>query len=126
MRTQTAAATVHRLMLPLPHRLRTLAAAAALALAAAGLGGVAAPAHAADNAPTPQPNLCAADYGNGHVDFYLPGEKVTDLKGNKYVCGPDGNWYPDITAIRRPPTLKLASSSVPQAQSAPALTTVAR
>ena len=30
----------------------------------------------------------------------MPGAKVTDVNGNKWVCGPDGQWFRDYSAIR--------------------------
>jgi len=34
---------------------------------------------------------------------------VTDVNGNKWVCGPDGQWFRDYSALRggvRPPVLQ--------------------
>ena len=36
----------------------------------------------------------------GQYEFYLPGERATDVNGNKWVCGPDGQWFRDYSAIR--------------------------
>ena len=48
---------------------------------------------------------CAAKVGPGQYEFYLPGEKATDVNGNKWVCGPDGQWFRDYSsAIIRNPT----------------------
>jgi len=77
-------------------RARTLAAAVAIAAAAAGLSAV--QAHAADNNPDPGVR-CAAKIGPGQYEFYLPGEKATDVDGNKWVCGPDGQWFRDYSSI---------------------------
>ena len=43
---------------------------------------------------------CAAKIGPGEYEFYMPGAKVTDVNGNKWVCGPDGMWFRDYSAIR--------------------------
>ena len=32
-------------------------------------------------------------------EFYLPGERATDVNGNKWVCGPDGQWFRDYSAL---------------------------
>jgi hypothetical protein len=42
---------------------------------------------------------CAAKIGPGVYEFYLPGAKVTDVNGNKWVCGPDGQWFKDYSAL---------------------------
>jgi hypothetical protein len=42
---------------------------------------------------------CAAKVGPGQYEFYLPGEKATDVNGNKWVCGPDGQWFRDYSAL---------------------------
>ena len=50
---------------------------------------------------SPDPGVrCAAKIGPGEYEFYLPGAKVTDKDGNKWVCGPDGLWFKDYSAIR--------------------------
>jgi hypothetical protein len=48
---------------------------------------------------------CAAKIGPGEYEFYMPGAKVTDKDGNRWVCGPDGMWFRDYSAITgvRPP-----------------------
>ncbi len=43
---------------------------------------------------------CAAKVGPGEYEFYLPGERATDVNGNKWVCGPDGQWFRDYSALR--------------------------
>ena len=43
---------------------------------------------------------CAAKIGPGQYEFFLPGERATDVNGNKWVCGPDGRWFRDYSAIR--------------------------
>src|SRR5579864_4138563 len=42
---------------------------------------------------------CAAKVGPGQYEFYLPGEKATDVNGNKWVCGPDGQWFRDYSSL---------------------------
>src|SRR3954451_16788290 len=42
---------------------------------------------------------CAAKVGSGQYEFYLPGERATDINGNKWVCGPDGQWFRDYSAL---------------------------
>lgn len=71
----------------------------AVALAAGALL-VPASAYAADNAPADPGVRCAAKIGPGEYEFYLPGAKVTDVNGNKWVCGPDGMWFRDYSATR--------------------------
>ena len=46
---------------------------------------------------------CAAKVGPGMYEFYLPGEKATDINGNKWVCGPDGQWFRDYSSLIRWP-----------------------
>jgi len=41
---------------------------------------------------------CAAKVGTGQYEFYLPGERATDVNGNKWVCGPDGQWFRDYSS----------------------------
>jgi hypothetical protein len=43
---------------------------------------------------------CAAKIAPGQYEFYLPGERATDVNGNKWVCGPDGQWFRDYSSIR--------------------------
>jgi hypothetical protein len=93
----------------LPRRIRTLAAAAAVA-AAAGLTTLSAlPAHALDNGPTDPGVRCAAKVGPGQYEFYLPGERATDVNGNKWVCGADGQWFRDYSSLTVAPTGPRAS-----------------
>ena len=42
---------------------------------------------------------CAAKIGPGEYEFYLPGAKVTDVNGDKWVCGPDGQWFRDYSSL---------------------------
>jgi hypothetical protein len=72
--------------------------ALATALAAAALIAPTA-AYATDNAPADPGVRCAAKTGPGQYEFYLPGEKVTDIHGNKWVCGPDGQWFRDYSSL---------------------------
>lgn len=57
---------------------------------------------------------CAAKVGPGQYEFYLPGEKATDVNGNKWVCGPDGNWFRDYSGlvIVRPPSITTSVSVI--------------
>ena len=41
---------------------------------------------------------CAAKVGPGQYEFYLPGERATDVNGQKWVCGPDGQWFRDYSS----------------------------
>jgi len=56
-------------------------------------------ASAQDNGPTDPGVRCAAKVGPGQYEFYLPGEKATDVNGNKWVCGPDGQWFRDYSSL---------------------------
>jgi hypothetical protein len=90
-------------------RVRALAAPlAAVALLAAPVS-----AHAQPPRPADPGVRCAAKIGPGEYEFYLPGAKVTDKDGNKWVCGPDGNWFRDYSAIRvtRYPVSQVLASS---------------
>src|SRR5215831_11341091 len=49
--------------------------------------------------PTDPGTRCAAKVGPGQYEFYLPGERATDVNGNKWVCGPDGQWFRDYSAL---------------------------
>jgi hypothetical protein len=49
--------------------------------------------------PTDPGVRCAAKIGPGQYEFYLPGERATDVNGNKWVCGPDGQWFRDYSAL---------------------------
>jgi hypothetical protein len=55
--------------------------------------------NAQDNGPTDPGVRCAAKVGPGQYEFYLPGEKATDVNGNKWVCGPDGQWFRDYSSM---------------------------
>jgi len=81
----------------LAHHVRNLALAAAASVAI--LAVPATQAHAADNAPADPGVRCAAKIAPGEYEFYLPGAKVTDVNGNKWVCGPDGQWFRDYSAL---------------------------
>jgi hypothetical protein len=102
MPSQPARPAASRSARRLPRRVRSLAAAAALAVAAWGLPAL--PAHALDNGPTDPGVRCAAKVGPGQYEFYLPGEKATDVNGNKWVCGPDGQWFRDYSTLTTAPT----------------------
>jgi hypothetical protein len=54
---------------------------------------------AQDNGPTDPGVRCAAKVGPGQYEFYLPGERATDVNGNKWVCGADGQWFRDYSAL---------------------------
>jgi len=71
----------------------------ALTVAASVLGMSALSASAQDNGPTDPGVRCAAKVGPGQYEFYLPGEKATDVNGNKWVCGPDGQWFRDYSSL---------------------------
>jgi hypothetical protein len=71
-----------------------------IALAAGALLAAPAAAVAQDNGPTDPGVRCAAKVGPGQYEFYLPGERATDVNGNKWVCGPDGQWFRDYSALR--------------------------
>ena len=77
------------------HRVRFVAAS----LAAGALLIFPAAAFAQDNGPTDPGVRCAAKVGPGQYEFYLPGERATDVNGNKWVCGPDGQWFRDYSAL---------------------------
>jgi hypothetical protein len=68
-------------------------------LAAAALLVAPAAASAADNAPADPGVRCAARDTTGHYEFFLPGAKVTDVNGVRWVCGPDGQWFRDYSAL---------------------------
>ena len=69
-------------------------------LAAGALFASAAVASAEPIGPTDPGVRCAAKVGPGQYEFYLPGERATDVNGNKWVCGPDGQWLRDYSAAR--------------------------
>jgi hypothetical protein len=68
-------------------------------------------ASAQDNGPTDPSVRCAAKIGPGQYEFYLPGERATDVNGNKWVCGPDGQWFRDYSAIiiKNPPVYRVSA-----------------
>jgi hypothetical protein len=70
-----------------------------------------APAMAQDNSSDPGVR-CAAKTGPGQYDFYLPGEKAVDINGNKWVCGPDGQWFRDYSALVRTPVTRANASLI--------------
>jgi hypothetical protein len=69
------------------------------ALAAGALLLLTTPAYAQPKEPADPGVRCAAKVGDGEYEFYLPGEKVTDVNGNRWVCGPDGQWFRDYSAL---------------------------
>jgi len=85
--------------------------AVALVLAAGALLVAPAAAFAQDNGPTDPGTRCAAKVGPGQYEFYLPGEKATDVNGNKWVCGPDGQWFRDYSALVRAPVYQIVSTT---------------
>ena len=52
-----------------------------------------------NNGPADPGVRCAAKVGPGQYEFFLPGERATDVNGNKWVCGPDGMWFRDYSAL---------------------------
>ena len=72
----------------------------ATALAAGALLTCSTAAYAEPVGPADPGVRCAAKVGPGQYEFYLPGERATDVNGNKWVCGPDGQWFRDYSAIR--------------------------
>jgi hypothetical protein len=84
-------------------RARTLGLA--LTVAATVLSFSAASAFAQDDRPADPGVRCAAKIAPGEYEFYMPGAKVTDVNGNKWVCGPDGQWFRDYSAIKVNTTL---------------------
>jgi hypothetical protein len=86
--------------------------ALAIMIAAGALLAAPAAALAVDNSPDPGVR-CAAKTGPGQWEFYLPGERATDVNGNKWVCGPDGKWFRDYSALRsvRFPTSQIVASA---------------
>ena len=69
------------------------------ALSAGALLLFATPASADPKEPADPGVRCAAKVADGQYEFYLPGEKATDVNGNKWVCGPDGQWFRDYSAL---------------------------
>jgi hypothetical protein len=96
-------------------RARSLAVALCFAAAATTLSIV--PAMAQDNNPDPGVR-CAAKVGPGEYEFYLPGERATDVNGNKWVCGPDGQWFRDYSSLTRPPVIKWTATAIVKASTA--------
>jgi hypothetical protein len=92
-------------------RARSVGIAAFLAASVGSLSIV--PVMAQDNSPDPGVR-CAAKIGPGEYEFYLPGEKATDTAGNKWVCGPDGQWFRDYSALVRSPITGVATTSITQ------------
>jgi hypothetical protein len=78
-------------------KIRMITAVAAAALGAAL--SVTSAAYAEPKSPVDPDVRCAAKIGPGEYDFYLPGAKVTDKDGNKWVCGPNGQWFRDYSAL---------------------------
>jgi len=66
---------------------RVLVAALALGMAGVGLSMGQAEARRNDNGVR-----CAIEQDNGHIDFYLPGEKVV-RNGKTLYCGSNGEWW---------------------------------
>ena len=77
----------------LSSRPRLLGIAASAAAVVMGLSSVAASAQPPDNG-----TRCMAHDRNGNLYFFLPGERVTDTSGNQWVCGPNGQWFHDLSA----------------------------
>jgi hypothetical protein len=105
-------------------RFRTLAAAIALAIATIGLPAI--HAEAKDNAPADPGVRCAAKIAPGEYEFYMPGAKVTDVNGNKWVCGPDGQWFRDYSAAIRAPEIQLQQFRLTRTHFGTALTATLR
>jgi hypothetical protein len=94
----------------LPSRARTLGLALSFALSVASVSAL--PASAQDNGPVDPGVRCAAKIGPGEYEFYLPGARATDINGNHWVCGPDGQWFRDYSLLTRPPTVRLTASLI--------------
>ena len=71
----------------------------AVALAAAAVLVAPVAAHAQPIEPADPGVRCAAKVGPGQYEFFLPGERATDVNGNKWVCGPDGQWFKDYSTL---------------------------
>src|SRR5438132_7152568 len=91
------------------NRARSLGVALVFAASIGSLSIV--PAMAQDNSPDPGIR-CAAKIGPGQYEFYLPGERAVDVNGNKWVCGPDGQWFRDYSALIRSPLTRVAASLI--------------
>ena len=102
-------ASISHPTMQLSQRIRTMVLAAAAALAIASIP--AAQAHAA----TSQPTLCAAtDPATGYIQFYLPGETITDTHGNKWTCSFTGGWIQDPSStLQTPPAASTSTLRVP-------------
>ncbi len=90
-------------------RIRTMVLALGAALTVLSVSPVIVSAQ--DNGPTDPGVRCAAKVGPGQYEFYLPGEKATDVNGNRWVCGPDGQWFRDYSSliIKNPPLITSAA-----------------
>jgi hypothetical protein len=73
--------------------------AIALAVGALFASSNTANAQQANTSPADPGVRCAAKIAPGQYEFYLPGERATDVNGNKWVCGPDGQWFRDYSAL---------------------------
>jgi hypothetical protein len=92
--------------------IRTRSIGLALCVAASIASLSIAPAMAQDNAPADPGVRCGAKVGPGEYEFYLPGDKAVDVNGNKWVCGPDGNWFRDYSSLVRAPIFRVSSSVI--------------
>src|SRR5689334_6805777 len=91
-------------------RARKLGLALCATFAVMSLSAVAA--NAQDNGPTDPGVRCAAKVGPGQYEFYLPGERATDVNGNKWVCGADGQWFRDYSSLVVKGTTSIGLTSV--------------
>jgi hypothetical protein len=107
-------------MLQLHSRARALALALCTAASVISLSAVSV--HAQDNNPDPGVR-CAAKVGPGQYEFYLPGERATDVNGNKWVCGPDGQWFRDYSALVVKPPLVVKTTTLVMATTTAVFTT---
>jgi hypothetical protein len=105
-----AAATIRPTM-QLTQRIRNLALAAAASVAI--LAVPATQAHADDNVTIYTGPMCLARTGPHAYQYFLPGAKVTDVNGNKWVCGPDGKWFRDLSSAIKTSVLSLSTSETP-------------
>jgi len=90
---------------------RARTAILALTVAASVLSISAVQVFAQDNGPTDPGVRCAAKIGPGQYEFYLPGARATDVNGNKWVCGPDGQWFRDYSALVKQP-IKITATQI--------------
>ena len=67
---------------------------------------------------------CFGIASNGDHIFFLPGDRVTDASGNKWVCGPDGRWFRDQSSLTATPgtTSPTYTPKLPTYQVAPTKT----